>query len=52
MLYEKEMKICPAYIPKYKSTIEKQIILLMVLNLEKKGCDYLAVKRLSALLHD
>ena len=43
-----EMEICLAYIPKYNSNLEKRIILLMIPN--EKGWDYLAVKKLSALL--
>ena len=48
MLYEKEMKLCPAYISKSKSTHKKQITILMIPN--KKGWHYLAVKKLPTLL--
>ena len=41
----------PAYISKANSTLEKQIILLMITNKEKEGWHYLAVTKLSALLH-
>ena len=44
-------KIYPAYISKHNSTLEKQIILLMIPNEEKEGWHYLAVKILPALLH-
>ena len=44
------MEICLAYISKYNSTREKQIILLMIPNEEKESWHYLAVKNLSALL--
>ena len=43
-------KKCPAYITKYKSTCEKQIILLMIPNEEKEGWNHLAVTKLSTLL--
>ena len=42
------MNICPAYVSKYNSNRERQVILLMIPN--EKGCHYLAVKKLSALL--
>ena len=41
-------KIYPAYVSKYISNREKQVILLMILNGEK--WKYLPVKKLSALL--
>ena len=49
-MYFKEKEICPAYISKINSNCEKQTILLMVLNKEKEGWNYLAVKKLSTLL--
>ena len=51
ILYIKENKICPAYISKHNSTLEKQIILLIFPNEEKEGWHYLALKKLLALLH-
>ena len=36
ILYVKEKEICPAYISKFNSNYEKQIILLMIPNEEKK----------------
>ena len=48
MLYEKEKEVCPAYISKYNSTHEKQIVLLSIPN--GKNWHYLAVTKLSALL--
>ena len=36
ILYVKEKEICPAYISKFNSNCEKQIILLMIPNEEKK----------------
>ena len=50
VLYIKEMEICPAYISKISFIGEKQIILLMIPNEEKKHWHYLVVKQLSALL--
>ena len=50
-MYIKEKEILPAYISKYNSTLEKQVILLIILNEEKEGWHYLAGKKLSALLH-
>ena len=47
----KEIFIIPAYISRHNSKCKKQIILLMIPNEEKTGWYYLAVKRLSALLH-
>ena len=49
--YTKEKEILPAYISKHNLTREKQIILLMIPNEEKEGWHYLAVKKLSTLLH-
>ena len=43
----KKEKIYPAYISKHNSNHEKQVILLMILNIEKYH--YLAVKKMSAL---
>ena len=40
--------MCPSYISKINSNCEKKI-LLMILNKEKKGWHYLAVKKLSTL---
>ena len=51
ILYIKEQEIYPACISKHNSTHAKQIILLMIPNEEKEGCHYLAVEKLSALLH-
>ena len=42
------LKISPAYISKHNTNHEKQVILLMTQNGEKRH--YLAVKKLSALL--
>ena len=50
-IQEKEKGIYPAYISKHNSTHEKQTILLMIPNQEKEGWHYLAVKKISALLH-
>ena len=51
LLYMKEMKICPAYISKIDSNPEKQIILLMIPNLEKEGWHCFVIRKISALLH-
>ena len=52
ILYIKDKEIYSAFISKLNSTREKQIILLMIPNEEKEGrWHYLAVKKLSALLH-
>ena len=51
ILYTKEKEILPAYISKHNLTCEKQIILLIIPNEEKAGWNYLAVEKLSALLH-
>ena len=51
ILYIKEKESYPAYISKYDSTREKQIILLMIPNEEKGGWYYLAVEKVSTLLH-
>ena len=48
VLYAKKEKIYPTYTSKYKSNCEKQVIILMISNGEKKW-HYLAVKKLSAL---
>ena len=48
---KKEKEIYPAYISKHNSTREKQKFLIMIPNEEKEGWHYLAVKKLSALLH-
>ena len=48
VLYEKEKEICPANISKYNSTLENQIILLLIPN--ANVWDYLGIKNLSALL--
>ena len=50
-MYINKEEIYPAYISRHNSTREKQIILLIVLNEEKEIWRYLALKRLSALLH-
>ena len=52
ILHIKRKEICPAYISKINSNCERQIILLMNPNKEKEGWHYLAVKKLSALLHE
>ena len=49
--YIKDKEILSGYISKHSSTSGKQIILLIILNEEKEGQHYLAVKKLSALLH-
>ena len=49
ILYAKKQKIYPAYVSKYNSSHEKQVILLMNSNGEKQW-HYIAVKKLSALL--
>ena len=51
ILYTKEKEICPGYISNINSNCEKQIILLMIPNEDEKGWHYLAVKKLSVLLH-
>ena len=50
ILYIKEKEICPSYIPKYNSTCEKQIILLMIPR-EEKVWHYIAINELSTSLH-
>ena len=50
ILYIKEKEICPTYISKINLNYEKQIILLMISNEEKKGWHYLAVKKLPKLI--
>ena len=37
ILYTKEKEILPAYISKYNSTREKQIMLLIIMNEKKEG---------------
>ena len=44
-MYIKEKEICPAYISEINSNCEKQVILLMTPNEDKKGWHYLAVKK-------
>ena len=51
ILYTKKKEIIPAYISKHNSTHDKQKIVLMIPNEEKKGWHYLAVKILSVLFH-
>ena len=48
VLYEKEMKICPAYNSKHNSNHEKQTAFIKILNGE--AWTFLAVRKLSALL--
>ena len=43
-LNKKKKEICPAYISKINSICEKQIIILMIPNVENEGWHYLAVK--------
>ena len=50
-MFIKENDILPGYISKHNSAREKQIIILTIPNKEKEGWHYLAVKKLSALLH-
>ena len=51
ILYIKEKEKRPAYISKINSNCEKEIILLMIPNEKKEGWHYLAVTKLSAILH-
>ena len=51
IFYILKKKICPAVTSKIDSNCEKQIIVLMIPNEEKEGWHYLAVQKLSALLH-
>ena len=44
ILYIKEKEVCPAYISQIHSNCEKQMIFLMIPNVEKEGWHYLAVK--------
>ena len=46
----KKKNIYPAYFPMNNSIREEQVILLMISNGEGRWCNYLAVKKLSALL--
>ena len=50
VLYAKKEKIYPAYVWKYNSNHEKQVILLMIPNGEGQWWHYIAVKKLSALI--
>ena len=56
VLYAEKEKIYPACVSKHRSNHEKQVILLMIPNGEKREAksegqwQYLAVKKLSALL--
>ena len=50
ILYIREKNIYSAYMSKFNLTREEEIF-LMILNEEKEGWHYLAVKKLSALLH-
>ena len=50
ILYTKEKAYISAYISKHNSTCEK-LFFLRITNKEKEGWHYLAVKKLSALLH-
>ena len=52
ILYIKQKEICLAYVSKLNSNCEKQIIWFIIPTEEKKTWHYLAVKRLSALLHE
>ena len=52
IFYTLKGKICIGYISKIDSNYGKQIILLMISIEEKKGRDYVAVKKLSALLNE
>ena len=47
----KKREKCPACISKFNSNCEKQIIILININDEKESWHYLAVKKLSTLLH-
>ena len=49
VLYAKNDKIDPACISKHNSNCGKQVFLLMISDGEKQ-CNYLAIKKLSALL--
>ena len=45
-------EIYPVYISNINSNYEKQVILLMIPNEEKEAWHNLAVKKISALLHE
>ena len=45
------MEICPAITSKYNSTHKREIILLIIPNVKKEDWYYVAVKKVSALLH-
>ena len=49
-MYAKKEKIYPAYVSKHNSNREKQVILLVIANRERRRWHYLAVNKLSALL--
>ena len=51
ILYTKEKEIFPAFISNHNLIREKQIIFLMIPNVENSARHYLVVKKLSALLH-
>ena len=46
------MKICPTYISKNNTNYEKQIVLLMIPNKQKRKLALSCIKNLSALLRD
>ena len=50
VLYVKIEKVYPAYVSNDNSNSEQQVILLIILNIEK--WHYLAIKKLSALLRE
>ena len=47
----KKKKVCPAYISKINWDYKNHVILLIIINEEEKRWNYLAVKKLSTLLH-
>ena len=51
ILHMKEKDILPDFISKHNSAHEKTIILFMFTNKEKEGWHYVAVRKMSALLH-